>query len=110
MTMPRLFQLALLAVAPLVLVGTMVAADRLFAAPERGHAYVARIMLAPAAREVGLPEIRGPLDASRPLVVIDPGHGGHDPGAGRAPLVEKMLTLSLARALRDELLRGGGIR
>lgn len=108
--MPRLFQFVLLAAAPLALVGLMVAADRLFAAPGRGHSYVERIRLVPAAREVGLPEIRGPLDPSRPLVVIDAGHGGHDPGAGRSPLVEKVLTLGLARALRDELLRGGGIR
>lgn len=108
--MPRLLKLALLVAAPLVLVGAMVAADRLFASPGRGYNYVERIVLASAAREVGLPEIQGPLDASRPLVVIDAGHGGHDPGAGRDPLVEKMLTLGLARALRDELLRGGGIR
>ena len=29
----------------------------------------------------GLPNISGPPDNSLPLVVIDPGHGGHDPGA-----------------------------
>ncbi len=108
--MSRLFQLALLVAAPLALVGAMVAADRLFASPGRGYAYVERIELAPAAREVGLPEVRGPLDGSRPLVVIDAGHGGHDPGAGREPLVEKVLTLGLAQALRDELLKRGGIR
>lgn len=108
--MPRLYQFLLLVTAPLVLVGAMFAADRLFAAPGRGHAYVERILLAPAAGTVGLPEVRGPLDPGRPLVVIDAGHGGHDPGAGRAPLLEKTLTLGLARALRDELLRGGGIR
>ena len=108
--MPRLLKLALLVAAPLALVGAMVAADRLFATPGRGYAYVERIVLAPSARELGLPEVRGPLDASRPLVVIDAGHGGHDPGAGREPLVEKVLTLGLASALRDELLKGGGIR
>ncbi|MBW8753206.1 MAG: N-acetylmuramoyl-L-alanine amidase [Sphingomonadales bacterium] len=108
--MPRLVQLALLLAAPLVLVGAMVTADRLFATPGRGYAYVARIVLAPAARQIGLPEIQGPLDASRPLVVIDPGHGGYDPGAGQEPLLEKNLTLGLARALRDELLKRGGIR
>jgi N-acetylmuramoyl-L-alanine amidase len=108
--MPRLFQLAVLVAAPLVLLGAMIAADRLFAVPGRGHAYVQRIELPPASSEIGLPRVAGPLDASRPLVVIDAGHGGYDPGAGRAPLVEKVLTLQLAQALRDELLRAGGIR
>lgn len=103
-------QLALLVAAPLALVGAMVAADRLFASPARGYDYVARIRLAPAASQVGLPKIEGPLDPTRPLVVIDAGHGGYDPGAGREPLVEKVLTLALAQAVRDELLKGGGIR
>jgi N-acetylmuramoyl-L-alanine amidase len=108
--MPRLSQLALVAAAPLVLVGAMVAADRVFAVPGRGYAYVQRIELPPPSSEIGLPKIRGPLDASRPLVVIDAGHGGHDPGAGSEPLLEKVLTLQLAQAVRDELLKGGGIR
>src|SRR5690606_35826943 len=51
-----------------------------------------------------------PDNASRPLVVIDPGHGGHDPGAGEGALQEKRLTLSLAKALREKLLENGGIR
>jgi len=45
----------------------------------------------------------------RPLVVVlDPGHGGIDPGAERAGLVEADLVLSFAQALRDVLLRTGG--
>ncbi len=50
--------------------------------------------------------------ADRPLVVIDAGHGGHDPGA-LAPtggVREKDVTLSVARAIRDELLKGGRVR
>jgi N-acetylmuramoyl-L-alanine amidase len=43
-------------------------------------------------------------------VVIDAGHGGKDPGAGTGDLKEKALTLSLALALRDELLKQGGVR
>lgn len=108
--MPRSLQLVLLVAAPLALVAAMLAADRLFAAPGRGYGYVERIALAPPNGEIGLPPIQGPLDSSRPLVVIDAGHGGHDPGAGSEPLLEKDITLGLARALRDELLRGGGIR
>ena len=59
---------------------------------------------------VNLPRIDGPQDAARPLVVIDAGHGGRDPGAGTGAIREKDLTLAIARALRSDLLRNGGIR
>lgn len=56
------------------------------------------------------PRIMGP--AGRPLVVIDAGHGGHDPGAispvnGRR---EKDATLAIALKIRDELLASGRVR
>lgn len=59
-----------------------------------------------------LPKIAGPNDARLPLVVIDAGHGGHDPGAisphnGRR---EKDITLALAAAIRDELVASGRVR
>jgi N-acetylmuramoyl-L-alanine amidase len=56
------------------------------------------------------PPVFGP--AGRPLVVIDPGHGGRDPGA-TSPFGqrrEKNVTLELARAIRDELLASGKVR
>jgi N-acetylmuramoyl-L-alanine amidase len=57
-----------------------------------------------------LPRVYG-SDDSRPLVVIDAGHGGHDPGAISADgLREKDLTLKAAKAIRDELLRSGRVR
>jgi N-acetylmuramoyl-L-alanine amidase len=44
-------------------------------------------------------------------VVIDAGHGGHDPGAsGGGSLREKSLTLMLARAVRDALIADGRVR
>ena len=77
----------------------------------RVPAYVRRIVLPAAEPQVDLPPIVGPDDASRPLVVIDPGHGGHDPGAsGAGKLKEAQLTLALARALRDELVRRAHVR
>lgn len=79
-------------------------------APLMGRGYVVRLALPEAGEPVGLPSVQGPADPTRPLVVIDPGHGGHDPGASGAGLREKTLALALARALRDELLRGGGVR
>jgi len=46
-----------------------------------------------------------------PLVVIDPGHGGYDPGAiGRRGTEEKRLTLAAAQALRRKLQEGGKCR
>jgi N-acetylmuramoyl-L-alanine amidase len=42
------------------------------------------------------------------VVVIDPGHGGIDPGAISGDLQEKDLMLGLARALRDALRRSVG--
>jgi len=42
----------------------------------------------------------------KPLIVIDPGHGGKDPGASSGTgLLEKDVTLGIAMALRDELMQ-----
>jgi N-acetylmuramoyl-L-alanine amidase len=87
-----------------------IAADRVIGATGPGRQYVTRIELPPAGGRIDLPRVDGPPDAGRPLVVIDAGHGGHDPGAGAGELKEKVLTLRLAQALRRELLREGGIR
>jgi N-acetylmuramoyl-L-alanine amidase len=48
----------------------------------------------------------------RPIVVIDAGHGGHDPGAVSVSgeVSEKELTLALARELRDLLVKRGRVR
>lgn len=48
---------------------------------------------------------------SRPLIAIDPGHGGVDPGArGRSGSWEKKITLLQARELKRQLLRTGRYR
>lgn len=108
--MPRSLQLLLLALAPVAVFALMIWTDRTYGTAGRGRDYVIRLELPPAGGEIGLPQVRGPLDASRPLVVIDPGHGGYDPGAGAGAIREKDLTLRLALALRDVLLEQGGIR
>ena len=79
-------------------------------APLLARNYVIRLTLPDAGEMVGLPPVEGPQDPGRPLVVIDAGHGGHDPGASADGVREKTLTLGLARALRDRLLREGGVR
>jgi len=50
--------------------------------------------------------------AGRPIVVIDAGHGGSDPGATSVSgqVHEKDLTLALARELRDALVERGRVR
>jgi N-acetylmuramoyl-L-alanine amidase len=53
-----------------------------------------------------------PVARGRPIVVIDAGHGGRDPGATSVSgqVREKELTLTLAQALRDELVKRGRVR
>ncbi|WP_177236147.1 N-acetylmuramoyl-L-alanine amidase [Albimonas pacifica] len=61
------------------------------------------------AAAVGWPEGQGPLAPApppadpRPLVMIDPGHGGMDPGAIRGEAVEKALVMTFARDLKAAL-------
>ena len=105
-------QIALVFVAPVLLLAGLYGLGHWLGvrAPLLGRGYVIRLELPDAGESVGLPPVEGPADASRPLVVIDAGHGGHDPGASAEGLREKTLTLALARALRDRLLQGGGVR
>ena len=52
-----------------------------------------------------------PKASSKPLIIIDAGHGGQDPGAlGMHGTREKDVTLNYARALRDALLATGRYR
>ncbi|WP_310221139.1 N-acetylmuramoyl-L-alanine amidase [Sphingobium xenophagum] len=65
-----------------------------------------------AARGVALPPVEGAQDGARPLVVIDAGHGGHDPGAVNSEMGkrEKDVTLAIAQAIRDQLVKSGRVR
>jgi N-acetylmuramoyl-L-alanine amidase len=60
----------------------------------------------------GLPKISGPANSALPLVVIDAGHGGYDPGAisPHGGKREKDITLAIAKTVRDELLKTGRVR
>ena len=52
---------------------------------------------------------RVPPRGSGPLVVVlDPGHGGIDPGAERDGVTEAKLMLTFARELKERLVRAGG--
>ncbi len=64
-----------------------------------------------ASREDTVPRPRAKRVASRPVVVIDPGHGGLDSGAtGRSGVLEKEITLQFSLALKRALEHGGRVR
>ncbi len=103
-------QIALVLLAPVLVLAGFYAFGKAIPIPYLGREYVIRISLPEAGETLSLPAIEGPNDPERPLVVIDAGHGGHDPGATDGRYQEKTLVLGLARKLRDELLAAGGIR
>ncbi|HZV85841.1 MAG TPA: N-acetylmuramoyl-L-alanine amidase [Brevundimonas sp.] len=51
-----------------------------------------------------------PQSAEKPLIFIDAGHGGRDPGARGAAVNESAVTLAAAQALKQELERTGRYR
>ena len=85
--------------------------DRFARAASNGRTrYSVSMPVPPVANGVHLPRVAG--DDSRPLVVIDAGHGGHDPGAisPDTGLQEKDVTLKIAKAIRDQLVKSGRVR
>lgn len=62
----------------------------------------------PSAKEGPAPVVQAAKDA-RPVIMIDPGHGGIDPGAAASSgnVAEKDLVLSFAQRLRKKLEEGG---
>ena len=67
------------------------------------------VALPDAVADVAISQARVP---GRPIVLIDPGHGGHDPGASAVSggQVEKTLTLATATELRSLLIQRGRVR
>lgn len=96
--------------APVIVLSGLYALGLTLPVPVLGRGYVLRFELPSSGEHSHLPRVMGPQDRSRPLLIIDAGHGGHDPGATAAGLREKDLVLALATELRDELVSGGGIR
>lgn len=107
--MSQRLQFVLLLLVPAALLAAT-ASYRLAGGGDAAYDYVVRLELPSADRPVDLPSIAGPQDASRPLVVIDPGHGGFDPGAGLGEVKEKAVALAIAQEVRERLVAAGGIR
>ncbi|MGZ2413041.1 N-acetylmuramoyl-L-alanine amidase [Sphingomonas sp. F9_3S_D5_B_2] len=109
-----------------VVAGAVTVAALLLASADRGGATTAADEHSPAAvgearpgaLTLALPTAvsdriyAGAAAAGRPIVVIDAGHGGTDPGATSVSgqIQEKDLTLELARELRDALVQRGRVR
>lgn len=108
--MTHRIQIGLLFAFPVVLVAALYVLGLSIPVPVLGRDYVITLKLDESGEPIGLPEVSGAADASRPLVVIDPGHGGPDPGSVSEAYREKNLVLGLARALRERLVAEGGIR
>ena len=65
----------------------------------------------PAALPAAPPAPPSPRAPEKPLIVLDPGHGGEDPGAvGVGGVFEKDITLAVARELRRQLEATGRYR
>ena len=103
-------QLWLVFLLPVAIVAGLYAFGLSIPVPTLGRNYVITLELPTSDAPVDLPTVYGPQDRSRPMVVIDAGHGGKDPGASGGGLREKTLVLGLAQALKDALLEQGGIR
>jgi N-acetylmuramoyl-L-alanine amidase len=63
----------------------------------------------PTPRPAIRPEVLA-AQSFKPLIVIDPGHGGHDTGARKNGTVEKHVVLAFSKVLRDKLLATGRYR
>lgn len=95
---------------PALLVGGAMALGVKIPVPVWGRDYVLTFPIAGAQSAIELPSIYGPDDPERPLVVIDAGHGGRDPGAIGGGVQEKVVVLAIALRLRDILVEQGGVR
>ena len=77
--------------------------------PAIADAKEAAAPVAPKAEVAPKPQVTAATDL-RPVVVIDPGHGGPDNGTQSGSEIEKNLVLGFALALRDRMEKGGKYR
>lgn len=63
----------------------------------------------PMARPAKRPDEKR-ANAFKPIIVLDPGHGGHDSGAQKNGAVEKTVVLEFGKLLREKLIKSGRYR
>ncbi len=68
------------------------------------------IGLLPPAPKAAMRSAANSLNVYKPVIVIDPGHGGHDSGAKKFGTVEKEVVLAFSLLLRDKLVASGRYR
>jgi len=74
---------------------------------KKSHGRTAR----PKSKKVALAVAPPPKNGAKPLIVLDPGHGGVDPGThSRSGVLEKKVTLEVARKLKQRLESTGRYR
>jgi len=113
MILPLVLAAIAAAPAPTIVVARSAAdAPAYLAAARPAKRYSVTVPIGKPKPALPLPRIEGPDNPRLPLVVIDAGHGGHDPGAVNAQSGkrEKDITLGLAKAIRDELVASGRVR
>jgi N-acetylmuramoyl-L-alanine amidase len=76
----------------------------------RAEFQAAAVRTAPQAPDDPAPQAAKPQGETRQLVVIDPGHGGIDPGAVVASIAEKSVVLAFGLALKGQLEASGRYR
>jgi N-acetylmuramoyl-L-alanine amidase len=89
--------------------GKPAAADKKDADKKDVSATQAALAAAPVSKQVSTTKAaKAPVE--KPMIVIDAGHGGVDPGALGDGVMEKNITLAVALALKKELLATGRYR
>lgn len=63
-----------------------------------------------ASASIAAPALSGAMPDSRPVIVIDPGHGGIDNGTQSGSETEKSIVLGFGLALRDRIEKAGKYR
>ncbi|MEO8651084.1 MAG: N-acetylmuramoyl-L-alanine amidase [Hyphomicrobiaceae bacterium] len=100
-------EIAPVAVSITALVQAAVATSPSAQTPRSVQTATLRMIQPPVPRRAERPGKHAAKKTYKPLIVLDPGHGGHDSGAVRNGTVEKDVVLAFAKTLRDQLRASG---